>query len=289
MALLALIGTLGLCLDLARLYVVKNELQAYADAAALAGAEDLDGSPEGIRHAAERASSYPNRWNFQTADVEGIAVTFAAGPEGPFVSEPPAAETRCLRVKARATMSAYFLTGMSRRQAVDAVATSGQFPVREFDWGLIPYSAAAPEPRDPNFGHRAGEGYPLQLLDLGERPGGHALDFLREAILSGAQSHPLAAGDRAVSSAGDWETEAAAFAERLEQDSDTEAQTYQEYAARDLGNGRRVLVAAVHDPATRVVLGFAGFFLPRDACGEQAGAGCRAEYIGAVLLPGRKA
>ena len=289
-ALLALVGTLGLCLDLARLYVVKNELQAYADAAALAGAHELDGTPAGLAHAADRIISYPNRWNFQTADVEEIAITFSSTAEGPFLADPrAAAQVRYVRLKTRATMTAYFLVGASRRQGVEAAAISGQFPIREFQQDLIPYSPAAIDPQAPDFGFAAGERYPLRPIDLGERPGGHALNFLREAILNGVQAHPLAAGDKIVPGAGDWQTEAAAFDERLGQDADADAQTYEQYEEEGRGNGRRVLVAAVHHPSAGTVLGFAGFFLPAEACGQDPGAACTAEYIGPVLLPGRKA
>jgi len=46
--LLALIGIAGLTVDLARMYIARNELQAYADAASLAAVEQLDGTDLGV-------------------------------------------------------------------------------------------------------------------------------------------------------------------------------------------------------------------------------------------------
>src|SRR3989442_8969974 len=86
-ALVLLIGVLGLCLDLGRLYIVRNELQAYVDAAAVSAAYELDGTREGIAAAAAQATSNPNRWNFQTAPVEDLTVTFAIAPNGPYVND----------------------------------------------------------------------------------------------------------------------------------------------------------------------------------------------------------
>lgn len=49
--LVVLIGMLGLVLDLGHLYVAKSELQNAADAAALSGAKELDGTKDGIDRA----------------------------------------------------------------------------------------------------------------------------------------------------------------------------------------------------------------------------------------------
>src|SRR5437867_12270106 len=83
-ALVLLIGVLGLCLDLGRLYITRNELQAYVDAAAVSAAYELDGTREGIAAAVAQATSNSNRWNLQTAPVEDLTVTFAIAPAAPY-------------------------------------------------------------------------------------------------------------------------------------------------------------------------------------------------------------
>ena len=48
MSLIVMLGMLGLTFDLGRMFVAKNELQTYVDAAALAGAKQLDGLKTGV-------------------------------------------------------------------------------------------------------------------------------------------------------------------------------------------------------------------------------------------------
>ena len=60
MSLVVMMGMLGLTFDLGRMFIVKNELQTYVDAAALAGAKQLNGQQSGI-DAAHKVSQYgPN-------------------------------------------------------------------------------------------------------------------------------------------------------------------------------------------------------------------------------------
>src|SRR4051794_15087422 len=61
-----LIGMLGLAADLGRVYIVKNEAQAYADTAALIAARDLNGKQSGIDNAKTDVAASNNGWNFGT-------------------------------------------------------------------------------------------------------------------------------------------------------------------------------------------------------------------------------
>jgi Flp pilus assembly protein TadG len=82
----ALIGFLGIVLDLGNLYVRKTELQNAADAAALAGARQLNGSAEGIDRAvasaialaAENASDFGNT----AVAISGAQIRFGLSPDG---------------------------------------------------------------------------------------------------------------------------------------------------------------------------------------------------------------
>ncbi|MBI1763622.1 MAG: hypothetical protein HYR56_19525 [Acidobacteria bacterium] len=79
-AILAILGVVGLAVDISHMYLVLAELQNAADAAALAGASGLNGGQEGIQTAIDRASAAMNKYEFNKTAV-GLAeanVTFAA-------------------------------------------------------------------------------------------------------------------------------------------------------------------------------------------------------------------
>lgn len=79
-ALIVLIGMLALVLDLGHLYIAKTELQNAADAAALSGAKELDGTKAGIDRALSRAietadkNKYDLHANTVTIDASNIWV-----------------------------------------------------------------------------------------------------------------------------------------------------------------------------------------------------------------------
>ncbi|WP_157662639.1 pilus assembly protein TadG-related protein [Sulfuriferula sp. AH1] len=74
LSLFVLIGLLGLVLDLGHLYITKTELQNAADAAALSGAKELDGTAAGITKAVNRAilTAGQNNFDFTHPVVIGI-------------------------------------------------------------------------------------------------------------------------------------------------------------------------------------------------------------------------
>lgn len=68
LSLVALVGMLGLVLDLGHLYVTKTELQNASDAAALSGAKELNGRMTGINNAINRAieAAGKNKYNLNS-------------------------------------------------------------------------------------------------------------------------------------------------------------------------------------------------------------------------------
>jgi len=83
-ALVILLATAGLSIDLGRMYLIHSELQAFSDAAALSAALKLDGSGQAIesaRIASGELASGPNamRWNLGTEPITDIVTTFAKG------------------------------------------------------------------------------------------------------------------------------------------------------------------------------------------------------------------
>ncbi len=84
---LALLLMVGLCLDVSRFYLVRAELQNAADAAALAGARELNGGNGGIDAAVEKAQSIVNTQGLRTkTNVTIQTVEFAIEVDGPYLS-----------------------------------------------------------------------------------------------------------------------------------------------------------------------------------------------------------
>lgn len=77
---LLLLAVMGLAFDLGRVYIARNEAQVFTDAAAMAAAAKLNGSPAGILKAREAVSRLPGRWNLGTREFAGIVVEFS--PDG---------------------------------------------------------------------------------------------------------------------------------------------------------------------------------------------------------------
>jgi uncharacterized membrane protein len=61
---IALMGAMGLAIDLGHIFIVKNETQAYVDAAAIAAALQMDGTTAGITRAGSAATNLSASWNF---------------------------------------------------------------------------------------------------------------------------------------------------------------------------------------------------------------------------------
>ncbi|MBI3210786.1 MAG: hypothetical protein HYZ37_18025 [Candidatus Solibacter usitatus] len=164
-ATIAMIASLGLAVDIGRMFITKNETQAFCDSAALAAALALDGTTSGIANARDAVSASKNSWNMATTQVSNPAVTFATAAAGPWVSSPnPATGYLYVRVSANVPMQLYFLpvVGPSLIQNVASSATAGQFPITSFSTGLAPYTAVSTDPVGPNFGLVTGNAYDIQ-------------------------------------------------------------------------------------------------------------------------------
>jgi hypothetical protein len=314
----ALLALVGLGVDVGHIYVVRSELQVYADEAAVAAGFELDGTAAGIQRAQNAAASgpgggaTPNFWDFGTQRVAGVQSAFSAAAAGPFDSNPSnAAGLRFVRVQASAPVKLYLLSvvpGIPATQTVSAAAVGGQVLRQSMGDGLAPFAPVAHNIADPNFGFAAGQLYTLRWAPSGQRgkAGGTCagdIDFdpgtssdrgyLDVGQGSGASSlnasvvdnsfylpAPLALGSTLNMLTGQ-ESVPSAIQQRFDQDTDTSAATYASYA----GNGRRLLVVAVSttgDPST--VAGFASFFLRPTPCGTKNTTPCCAEYVGAAVI-----
>ena len=161
----ALIGVLGMAVDIGRMFIAKNETQAYCDSAALAAALVLDGTTTGIASAQAAVTNSTNSWNLNTTAVSSPTVTFATALAGPWVANPnPATGYSFARVAATVPLQLYFLSVFVSQttQNVASSATAAQVAITSFPRGLAPYSAVSTNTTGPNFGLVVGSSYDIQ-------------------------------------------------------------------------------------------------------------------------------
>ena len=157
-------GVVGLAVDIGRMFIVKNEVQVYCDAAAVAAAQVLDGTSTGLGRAGSAVTASTNKWNFSTASVSGASVTFATAAAGPWVASPnPATGYSYARVTASAPVSLYFLPLVTGQGSftVTATAAAGQVPITSLSRGMAPYTAVSTDTTGPDFGLVAGNSYSI--------------------------------------------------------------------------------------------------------------------------------
>lgn len=164
-----MIGMVGLAVDLGRAFVVRSELQAFADAAAVAACRQMDGTRTGIEaaHATATAgplgATQPNRWNFGTLPVVAVTDTYADSFNGAYQTFATARSNatnswRFVRITASGSLPVYFLAvipGIPTSQTLQVSAVAGQrSEAANFsDGGLVPVSPAAHDATDTkNFG-----------------------------------------------------------------------------------------------------------------------------------------
>ena len=161
----ALFGVLGLAVDIGRMFIAKNETQAYCDAAALAAGLALDGGTTGIANAQSAVVNSTNAWNFDTTKVSNPAVAFATASGGPWVASPnPATGYIYVRVIATVPLQLYFLPVIVAQttQNVASAAIAGQIAITSFPRGVSPYTAVSTNTTGPNFGLVVGDSYDIQ-------------------------------------------------------------------------------------------------------------------------------
>ena len=291
----ALLGMLGLATDLGRMYVVRNEAQAYVDSAALSAALQLDGTSSGIGRARAAVAASSNLWNMSTQSFEGATVQFASSQNGPWDDNPAsAASLRFVRVAANADVPVYFITVVASgsTRAVGAQAVAGQVPKTDLREGAFPFSPMAHDTVGPDFGLQPGELYTLrwaaspklnkgnvcsgdnseQIIDHANATGSergyieeNSASVIRQAVEGGYQTRPLSVGDTVDMTGGAKSTIAAAISNRINQDTDPYSSTYEQYASRGAGNGRRLVVVPINTwSPDYTILGFGAFFLLTD-------------------------
>jgi Flp pilus assembly protein TadG len=85
---LAFLLMAGLSIDVSHFYTAKAELQNAADAAALAGASQLNSSAGGIKQAVAESTKVLNKYDFKlSVTIPGSAITFSSNLNGTYVDQ----------------------------------------------------------------------------------------------------------------------------------------------------------------------------------------------------------
>lgn len=172
-------GMLGLAVDVGRMFIVKNELQTFADASALAACAKLNGSGAGITAADAVATAgplgttVPNGWNFDTTSITNVATSYATTLNGAY--DPASAASAVspntyafVSVTAQATMHLFFLpmiSGIPSQYTISAKAVGGELKKTGgvTGGGLAPFAPEAHDINDTtNFGFTPGHIYTLK-------------------------------------------------------------------------------------------------------------------------------
>lgn len=129
---LGIVLAVGLCIDVARIYMVRTELQNAADAAALAAARELDSGTGGIADAVTRANAIVNDYGFNRAVVNISSVEFAVNLDGPYWpqgsdTDANASNIRYVRVttESAATTMLFAIQALGNSHSESRTATAG--------------------------------------------------------------------------------------------------------------------------------------------------------------------
>jgi Flp pilus assembly protein TadG len=161
----AMLGIIGLAVDVGRAYIAKSETQAFCDSAALAAVLRLDGTPAGLANARTAVANATNTWNMNTQQIPSYSVDFSTGADGPWASNPsPATNYTFLRVIATVPLKLFFLPAVVHLTAMNVAskAVAAQIGITSIGRGVGPLSAVAPNPSAPDFGLVVGNEYDIQ-------------------------------------------------------------------------------------------------------------------------------
>lgn len=284
-----LLGMLGLTFDLGHMFIIKNELQTYADAAALAAVYYMDGTQTGIQSANAMATagplsgSTPNNYDFDSKNITNVTATYATTFQGRYDNYTNASANstntyRFINVTATANVSIFFLPvipGVPTTYTITASAIAGE-KANDSPSSLDPFMPDAHNVADTtNFGFIVGQEYTLKwgngftncagdagfadpdptsqhgFVNLGQ---GNSNSALRGAIVYGADpSSPLDVGDLLAGVPGNRGTSIFdALSALAAQDTDDTSgyPAYLTSLSNGTANGRRIITVAIGNPST---------------------------------------
>ncbi|MCU1236161.1 MAG: hypothetical protein JWP63_4128 [Candidatus Solibacter sp.] len=306
-----LLGVGGLAIDIGRMYITKNEAQAYVDSASLAAAKQLDGTTAGIARASAAAGADTGKWRFDTTPFSGVTTKFSTSSSGPFVAAPTsAAGYLYAHVVATVDLPMYLIRVLTGPTAtISAASVAGASTLTTLPSGVFPFSPytriASPDNASDPYGYRIGNQYTFRWGAPGDKTScgtdatmanlsqngsvrgyccvSNSAADLRQAIVGG-RTDSVTIGQSINMDNGAKNTEMSAIGDRVAIDTNTTSATYAAYRAAGTGNGARVVVVAVNGGAPNYInVGFAGFFLLNSDSydGLNGNDSACAEYIGA--------
>jgi Flp pilus assembly protein TadG len=128
---LGLFLSVGLALDISRIYAVRSDLQNAADAAALAAARELNSGSTGINDAVTRANAIANSYGTSHNPVTVANIEFSVNLNGTYVNQATAAgapdNIRFVRVTTSAVNVGilFAVRALGTTKAVTGTATAG--------------------------------------------------------------------------------------------------------------------------------------------------------------------
>ncbi len=301
LGLVFLLGAAGLTIDIGRMYITKNEAQAFVDSAAIAAARMLDDSGSGITKAQAAVGADTGKWRFDTSPFTNVSTGFSTAPTGPFVATPPNPPTSYYfaRVTVSVNLPMYFIRVLAGPTAtVAASAVAGRSAITSYPGGEFPFSPYSRKFHKPDdaadpYGFKIGNEYTLHWgspgdkstcgtgykeedkIGRGAEPGdqlalnGNIRAYCcagnasdaREAIV-GLATVPLTIGQAMPMDNAERRTLNEDIAGRVLVDSDTTSVTFDQYFRAARGNRARVVMVPVNSgPPNYLLVGFAGFFL----------------------------
>ncbi len=182
MALIALsafvmVGSLGLVFDAGQMFILKNELQTFADASAMAAVSKLDGSQKGVQTAnsvstaGPLGTTKPNGYNFDTITITNVTTGFASTFNGTYDNYATASASstntyRFISVVATQNLNLSFMPVLQAASSIpiSAKAIAGQQAVADVsNAGIVPFAPDAHNAADTkNFGFIPGQQYSLK-------------------------------------------------------------------------------------------------------------------------------
>src|SRR5258708_28305856 len=123
LGLTVMLGMLGLAFDLGRMFIVKNELQTFVDASAIAACRTMDGTKTGVQIAHNTAtagplgSTKPNGWNSDVNAISNVTDTYSTSFTGTYdsyatASSPVTNSYRYMNVTANVSLPLYFMAAV---------------------------------------------------------------------------------------------------------------------------------------------------------------------------------
>lgn len=193
LTLVVLLAAGGLVLDLGHLYVLKSELQNGADAAALAGAKEINMTAGGINNAVTKAINFAgkNKFNFASdLTITSADISFSSTPDGPWISQADAVASpngkSFIRVDTGNKNVNTYLMGVA---GIPTIATFGVAVAGRFVVDVTPLGLCALDPLNRLGAKLVGAGPTMELLEHGFRRG-MTYDMLQMKNIAGT-SDPM--------------------------------------------------------------------------------------------------